>query len=104
MSKWHSKSLGQGTQVYQNVRDARHKVDSDVTADRLHILVTATPAIDTFMQLPPVNSAMAIAIGATTCAAPDLRSRRLITMSIQEPAIVPAFASDNLQGISANDC
>ncbi|WP_062389592.1 hypothetical protein [Pseudomonas abietaniphila] len=106
MDKWYRKSLGQGAQVYERlreIRDIRYHIDPEVTAERFYIVASDLENLDTIVLFPPGNSAIASACGATPCIAPDFQDDRLFWLSVESYPILPAYPSDTDVEEDVND-
>lgn len=106
MAQWFRKFLGMGAQVYQSLReiqDVRFRLDPDVTEDKLYIVASDTESADTFAYFPPGNSVVALSCDAVPCAIPDFNHGGLVKLSIETYPIIPAFPSDTLIDLDADD-
>lgn len=77
MGHWYFKALGQGSQVYQSLRDLREirfNNDPEVIEDRLYIVAADAVTSETFVFLPPGNAAMAVACRASPCPPLDFQT------------------------------
>lgn len=97
MDRWYIKALGDGCQVYQSLRelrDVRFQSDSGVIEDCLYIVAADVLTGDTVVLLPPGNSVMAVACGASPCPPPDFQAGRLFKLFVESYPIIPGYPLD----------
>lgn len=70
-----------GLQQLRDLRELRFQHDSDVTRERIDIVVMDTGSTETFGYLPPGNEVLAQHSGAELCEALDLGTKRFTVLS-----------------------
>lgn len=96
MDRWYIKALGQGSQVYQSlrdIRDIRFNSDSGVVEACLYIVAADAVTGETFVFLPPGNAVMAGACGALPCSIPNFQDGGLFKLSVESYPIIPGYPS-----------